>query len=209
MDRKEQIVDNEFYHIYNRGNNRQKIFLDDDDYQFFMRRLHEYARRHHVQVVIYCLMPNRYHLILSQDNGGSIASMMNALATSVAKHFNLRHRRSGHLFQGPYRYKRLGSGEHLIHVARYIHVNAVIAGLVDEPEDWKYSNYGSLIERGEGYLQPGEKKATFSTRNDSDKGNLLLSFFDNDPRQYKEFVNSYTREKLEELRRFLFDDEEA
>ncbi len=209
MDRKEHIVDDEFYHVYNRGNNRQTIFLDDDDYASFDRRLKECANRYDVQVLVYCLMPNHYHLILSQGTGGSIASMMHALTTSVAKRFNIRYCRSGHLFQGPYRCKRLVSNEYFTHVARYIHINAVVAGLADRPEDWKYSNYATLVGRDEGYLHPTRAKVTFSKSNDSDKGNLLLSFFDNEPRQYKEFVDAYTMERLNELRQFLFDDEEA
>jgi putative transposase len=144
MERKEKIEDNQLYHIYNRGNNKQKIFLCHQDYMFFLKRLGEYSKRYSVNIFVYCLMPNHYHLIISQNSGGNLPQMMDTLATSVAKRFNLKYGHVGHLFQGPYKNKKIDSGVDFIEVARYIHINPVLAVLVENPRDWRYSNYAKI-----------------------------------------------------------------
>jgi len=162
MNRSEPIIQNEFYHVYNRGNRRQPVFRDERDYRAFLTKLAEGAAKHGVILGPYCLMPNHYHLILQPTPGGSLPMLMAAVATSAAKRYNLKYGEVGHLFQGPYKYKHVAR-ESLAVVARYIHLNPVSAGLVKRPEDWPYSDFRSLVE---GYLQPGHP---------SDEGNLLLS----------------------------------
>ena len=187
MDRKEPILDQEFYHVYNRGNRRQRVFRNDDDYMFFCRRLKEYSHRCRVLIHAWCLMPNHYHLILSQKVGGSIPAFMATLATSVTKRSNLKYRQVGHLFQGAYKYKRITSDEYLVHLSRYIHLNPVFAGLVTEPEDWLYSNYRQF-------------SASLSLYDDHEIGVLepILRLFEN-YHGYVEFVDQYKKMRLEEI----------
>ena len=153
MERIEKIDDNQLYHIYNRGNNKQHIFLCDEDYLFFLKRLDEYCKRYSINKFAYCLMPNHYHLILNQNMGGNLPRMMDTLATSVAKRFNLKYQHVGHLFQGPYKNKSVDSDKDFIEVARYIHLNPVFAGLVKDAADWQYSNYSEIKSILEGNYQ--------------------------------------------------------
>lgn len=178
MERKEKIHDNQLYHIYNRGNNKQAIFMCHEDYTFFLKRLKEYSKRYSVNTLIYCLMPNHYHLILTQNTGGNLPQMMDTLATSVAKRFNLKYKHVGHLFQGPYKYKSIESDQDFVEVARYIHLNPVIAGLAENPHDWQYSNYAEI----EGYLLQ---------RKNIEEGNLLQllnKVFKGNPIDYISYV---------------------
>jgi putative transposase len=145
MNRNEPIKDGEYHHVYNRGNRRDRIFIDDSDYEFFLRRLEEYSSRYKGAIHVYCLMPNHYHLIMSQQEGGSIPSLMASLSTSVTKRFNLKYDMVGHLFQGPYKNKRISSDEYLSHLSRYIHLNPVSGGLTVLPQEWRYSNYKQFI----------------------------------------------------------------
>jgi len=141
MNREEALIVGELYHVYNRGNHKERIFFGESDYLFFIRRMISYAERYNVSIVMFVLMPNHYHFILSQKKTGGISSMMGTLATSFAKRQNILRNRSGHLFQGPFHYKRITSDEYLIGLARYIHLNPVKAGLARDPAEWTWTSY--------------------------------------------------------------------
>jgi REP element-mobilizing transposase RayT len=197
MNRKEAIVDGEYYHVYNRGNDQREIFRVPDDYVFFLSRLSTYLFAHKVKAIAFTLLPNHYHLILIQSEGGNLPAMMGRLATSHAHRFNLRYHRTGHVFQGPYKYKRIDTSEYLVHLARYIHLNPVFAGLARSPEDWPWSNYlqcvGKQPDAGSGV--PNLCKIT-----------PLLAEFNGKNLPYEEFVQSHLREYFNSRRRHLFDE---
>ncbi len=170
MNRNEPIQDNLSYHVYNRGNDRAQIFGDESDYLNFIEKMHSLAERCSVFVNAYALMPNHYHLLASQNGGGSLSKMMGALATSAAKRYNLKYGHIGHLFQGPFRYKPVAD-ESLWYLACYIHLNPVRAGFVKDPKEWPFSNFAALCKRSpssraKGYLQLNAKtsaKVTFDS----------------------------------------------
>lgn len=161
MNRHVRIDDDLYYHVYNRGNDRRRIFGDASDYKTFVEKMKVLAKRYLVEVAAYTLMPNHYHLVVRQHADGSVSRMMGALATSTAKRHNLKYKRVGHLFQGPFRYKPVSEGT-LWYVTCYVHLNPVHAGLVTMPEDWRYSNFAEVAE---GFLHP---------RTSQDEANLQL-----------------------------------
>jgi putative transposase len=165
MNRDEQIEDNLFYHVYNRGNDRERIFGDESDYAAFLKKLTSLAAQYNIAVPVYTLMPNHYHLIVQQQVGGSVSKMMGALATSAAKRYNLKYGHIGHLFQGPFRYKPIGD-DALWSVACYIHLNPVRARLVKLPQAWQYSNFGKLVELSKRFpstmANPKQKETFYS-----------------------------------------------
>ena len=118
-------------------------------------------------------MPNHYHVVLVQRQGGSIPDLMTSLATSAARRFNLKYNQVGHLFQGPYKGNPIDSPGLLLRVARYIHLNPVVAGLVKRPEDWPWSDFA------EAYLLPGLNV---------EEGELLLRTCNLNRAQYVSFV---------------------
>jgi len=188
MDRIEPIVSNEPYHIYNRGNNRQRIFHEERDYLAFLKKLDAAAEKHAVSIVAYAVMPNHYHLLVIQRTGGSVPDMMGALGTSVAKRYNLKYGHIGHVFQGPYRYSFVATVEGVAEVARYIHLNPVRAKLVKLPEEWRFSSYRllleSFLERGlsaeQGNLQHGHLRSLDPAP--------ILAVFGGSVQRYIEFV---------------------
>jgi putative transposase len=155
MNRNEPILENEYYHVYNRGNRKQPIFGDDGDYRSFLQKLRDGSSKYLVRIPVYCLMPNHFHLVLVQTDGGSIGRFMNSVETSAANRYNLRYSEVGHLFQGRYKYKRIDSEESLLTVARYVHLNPVAAKLAGRPEDWPYSNFAEYVSAAEGGLVEG------------------------------------------------------
>ncbi len=97
--RKTQFVENHYYHVFNRGAARQSLFLDKQDYEYFLRRLKHYANVFQVSVIVYCLMGNHFHLLLRQNGESSIETMMQRLGNSYSKRFNNRYKRTGAVFE--------------------------------------------------------------------------------------------------------------
>lgn len=132
--------ENGYYHIYNRGVEKQNIFLDEQDYRVFLSYLKHYlspvdefekispSRKlknyfEEIDLLCYCLMPNHYHMLIRQHVSTAITSFIHSISTKYAMYFNKKYRRRGHLFQGIYRAVMIESEPQLIHVSRYIHRN--------------------------------------------------------------------------------------
>ncbi len=129
-----------FYHIYNRGNNRQTIFFERDNYVYFLRLMKEHLITNAVDIVAYCLMPNHYHfLVYLRDE--TLSDAMKSLSLSYTKAINKRFNRSGVLFQGRFQSIHVAQTDYLINLSRYIHFNPVKAGLVQQPGEWEFSSY--------------------------------------------------------------------
>jgi len=101
--RKTPFAQGEYYHIYNRGANRQPIFRCGDNYVFLLRRVKRYIVQWQIVVIAYCLMPNHYHFVLLQAGEHPISYFVQSLFNSYTKAFNKMYGRSGTLFEGPFR----------------------------------------------------------------------------------------------------------
>ena len=112
------------YHIAVRGNARQAIFVDDRDRQRFIERLGEDVTTHGVRLYLCCLMSNHVHLV-AETPQGNLSRCMHDLLTAYSIYFNLRHQRSGHLLQGPYKAKLVEGDAYLLALTRYVHLNPV------------------------------------------------------------------------------------
>jgi REP element-mobilizing transposase RayT len=164
--RAEPLVAGEYYHVYNRGHNRNRVFFENANYGFFLSRLRRYHLGEGAQTsevfktsevyqsasfTAYCLMPNHYHFI-AQPHDDAFSHHMQLLTISYTKAINERYQRVGALFQGAFRAKRIDRPEYLLHLSRYIHLNPVRAGLVKRPEDWVYSSYLDYVGLRDGTL---------------------------------------------------------
>ena len=140
-----------YYHVYNRGNNRQLIFLERENYLYFLRQLQARLISKGVDIVAYCLMPNQYHLLVYLQTD-DFSKLMQAFSLCYTKAINKRHNQSGSLFQGHFNAVRVNSDEYLLTLTRYIHLNPVRANLVDKAEDWDFSSYQEYIQLRQGNL---------------------------------------------------------
>ncbi|MAT43035.1 MAG: transposase [Anaerolineaceae bacterium] len=142
---KPQIQQNQIYHIYNRGVNREPIFFKEKNWDYFLYKTFQYFRSPYAEILAYCLMPNHYHLlvnVLCQDFG---IKVILPFSTAYTKAINNQEHRVGPIFQGSYKFKQITTSEELVYVSRYIHLNPVKAGLVRSPKDWAYSSYLDYI----------------------------------------------------------------
>jgi len=126
--KREKLEEGFYYHIYNRGNNRQKIFLENKNYEFFLRKLASCFPPAGVEILAYCLMPNHFHLLISPHKSVNFGSVMRSFSNSYVRSFNNVSRRTGHLFEDDYKPKCIESDEYLRHLILYIHLNPVRAG---------------------------------------------------------------------------------
>ena len=132
------------YHVIVRGNQRQKTFLRDSDYQAYLERLSRYRKRWGVTVYAYCLMPNHVHLV--ETGSEPLSRFMPGLQQSYTQYFNRKHGKVGHLFQGRYKAIVCEKDEYLLSLIRYIHQNPVRAKLVGKMEDYGYSGHGEYAQ---------------------------------------------------------------
>lgn len=133
------------YHVMVRGNQRQKTFLDPTDYKAYLERLSRYRKRYGYTVHAYCLMPNHVHLLL-ESSQQPLSKFMQGLQQSYSQYFNLSHRKVGHVFQGRYKAIVCEKDEYLLELVRYIHLNPVRSGLVQEPGRYRYSGHREYAE---------------------------------------------------------------
>jgi len=150
-----------FYHFYNRGNNRQAIFFERDNYVYFLRRLKKYLREY-LDILAYCLMPTHYHILarvrtpqtseVLETSEVPVSQAMQKFIISYTKAINKRFDRVGALFQGQFKAKLVEEQNHLLTLCLYIHANPVKDGLVDTPELWEFSNYLEWIDKRPGTL---------------------------------------------------------
>jgi REP-associated tyrosine transposase len=134
------------YHVMSRGNFRQKIFLDEAHYAKYVRLLTRVARRRQWTVLDWCLIENHFHLVIRLENGG-LSDGMRELNGCFARWSNARTGRTGtgHLFKNRFKARALSREGHFWEVLRYVPLNPVKAGLVSQPEGWRWSGYRATI----------------------------------------------------------------
>lgn len=137
--------DGALYHITSRGNERNLIYREEEDYNKFLEILSELPQRYSILIHGYVLMGNHYHLLIETPKA-NITTVMHYLNTKYTVYFNRKYKRDGHLFQGRYKGILIDKERYLLSVSRYIHLNPVRAKFVDRPEKYKWSSYPAYIE---------------------------------------------------------------
>ncbi len=139
------LVDGFAYHVINRGNKRQSVFLTPADYRAFISLILEAKKRFTIRVFSYCLMPNHFHMLVLAEQAVDLSKWMHWLMTAQVRHdYNLRGT-DGHIWQGRFRSFIIKGDGHLLTVARYIEANPVRCGLVESAEDWPWSSHRENI----------------------------------------------------------------
>lgn len=190
-----------FYHVYNRGHNKDTLYEDPEDYTFFEfllercfgpRQLKAQDGRLYpwfgdkIVLRAFCLMPNHFHLLLRQyEDESAVSRAMQSLATTYSMYFNKKYKKRGSIFESAFKASPILNDSYLQHITRYIHLN---------PKDyatWEHSSYADYLGRG-----------SHSWVNCSE----MLDLFDN-LEQYKQFVDDYKalHDELSDLKYELAD----
>ena len=128
------------HHIIERGNNRERVFMDSMDYETYLFFLSKYSEEKEAAVLAYCLMPNHIHLLVKPSKVESLAKMMQAITLCYSKYFNQENERTGRLWECRYHSTVIDGDSYLWTVSKYIENNPVRAGIVKRPEDYPYSS---------------------------------------------------------------------
>ena len=137
------------FHVLNRANNRDPMFLTDDDYLAFLRVVRDTLQKKPMRVLSFCLMPNHWHFLLWPEADGDLGNFMQAVTTTHVRRWRLNRHTvgEGHLYQGTYKSFPVQGDDHYYAVCRYVERNALRAELVERAEDW---HWGSLWQRSQG-----------------------------------------------------------
>lgn len=196
------LVNEQYYHIFNRGNNKQIIFSSERSYTRFLKLIQFYQYSEtpvsystfirlkkdrqeliwlrmiqspkQVEVLCYCLMPNHFHFLLKQKLDNGISCFMSNIQNSYTKYINVKSKRHGHLFQGKFNSVRIEDDEQLLHVGRYIHLNPYTGIVVKTLEQLLGYPWSSLDD----YLNP--IKSSFINKD------VILNFFKK--KNYQDFI---------------------
>ena len=133
------------HHIIQRGNNRQMIFADTQDFATMMALLAENAQKFAVAVHAYVLMDNHFHLLATPATAEALPLMMQAVGRSYVRYFNQRHARSGTLWEGRYRSTLIETERYLLACMVYIDLNPVRAGMVAQLGAWQWSSHAHYL----------------------------------------------------------------
>jgi len=179
--RKVNFVKGEYYHIYNRGNSKQKIFNDKQDYFHFMDLLflcndtenlrtfnllrdEEDLLIHKKEPIVsigsYCLMPNHFHILITEQQDGGISKFMQKISTAYVMYYNQKYERTGSLFEGKFKSVHMGKDTQIKYLFSYIHLNPIKLmqkdwkekGIInknkalDYLKDYKFSSYLDFLE---------------------------------------------------------------
>lgn len=134
--RKRILIPKRFYHIYNRGNRKQRIFNFPSDRKFFIKKIRYLARECRILIPTFCLMDNHFHMILRQDSDTSISKFMQRLMTSYCMYFNKRYDLIGHLFQDRFKSRIIQNEKDLELTTQYVANNPVEAMAVRDPNNY-------------------------------------------------------------------------
>jgi REP element-mobilizing transposase RayT len=134
---------NTYYHIFNRGHNKKRVFRQQIDNVVFIKYLYKYSKRYNITVDSYCIMRNHYHLILKTGSKPKdLSRMMQAFLTKFSKYINNKYKMVGAVFQGRYKKREVKDFEDLIMLRRYLRQNPVKDGFVVNPDDYKWMRLG-------------------------------------------------------------------
>lgn len=164
------LSEGSIYHIYNRGNNKENIFFDEQDYKAFLFRIAlaigvdkdrisnspllentksririSPSPKNTFKIHAFCLMPNHFHFLIEQNSEEKIFKLLHRVCTSYSMYINKKYGRVGHLFQDRFKSVRVGTNEQLMLVSSYIHINPVKDNLVSNSEEYKWSSYNDFV----------------------------------------------------------------
>lgn len=187
-------IDDSYYHIYVRGNNKQFIFIDDYDFDYFISLFYRYLshdeikkQKYHypcfidrIKIIAYCIKSNHFHILAYQKESNGVEKFMRSIMTSYSMYFNLRYSRTGPLFESRYKSSYVCDDNYLCHVSRYIHLN---------PRSWRRYKYSSLK-----FYKNGHEPSWLDTA-------IILNQFKN-RNNYYDFVleNEETHKQLKEAK---------
>lgn len=144
MSRRARISVCGYYHVYNRGVAKNKIFLSDLDKEKFLEILAEVSRDYKFNIHSFCLMDNHYHLLL-ENKKENLSDGMRQLNSKYAKYFNIKYDRIGHFWQDRFKSWYIMRDKYLFTLFKYIETKPLRAGMSKKVGEYKYCAIYSIL----------------------------------------------------------------
>ncbi len=130
------------YHVLTRGNNRQDVFEDEDDFRKYLDILLRYKEKYHFKLYHYVMMTNHVHLVIEpSEGGGGLSEIMKGINLAYAQHYKRKYSHIGHFWQDRYKSIIISKDDYLLACGSYVELNPVRAKMVEEPKDYIWSSY--------------------------------------------------------------------
>ena len=135
------VIPGQPQHVIQRGNNREIIFVDDADYQFYLEKLYDACQKYNCDLHAYVLMTNHVHLLITPHSEDGISKVIQFVGRYYVQYFNFTYSRTGTLWEGRYKATLIDSENYLMTCCRYIELNLVRAEMVKHPSKYRWSSY--------------------------------------------------------------------
>ena len=164
-------------HVIQRGNNRQVVFGGEAEMKAYVTWLKDYAKKYRVAIHAWVLMSNHVHFLCTPTTSSGISLMMQSLGRMYVSYFNRRNKRSGTLWEGRYRSCLVQEENYLFQLYRYIELNPVRSGMVDDPADYSWSSYQcNALGKKSDLLTPHPLFSALGADDDTRQGAYLALF---------------------------------
>jgi len=140
-----------FYHVIARGNQKQTIFLNENDFRRYLEFLGDYKNRYKFFLYSYVLMPNHVHLLV-ETGEIPLSKILQGMNQRYTMYFNRRYGTVGHLFQGRYKAILCDKDEYLLNLVRYIHYNPLRARIARSLDEYRWSSHREFLGLNREYL---------------------------------------------------------
>lgn len=175
------FINDEYYHVYNRGINKREIFSSEIDYTRMLITIDYYKYKSalslssflalnntnknemvtkkriietlRLEMISFCLMPNHFHFLVKQKTDHAVQSFMSDIQNSYTRYYNIKYRRRSPLLNNQFKAKKIENEEVLLHVSRYIHLNPYTSSIVYKKEELVSYPWSSLKEYSSGYKE--------------------------------------------------------
>lgn len=175
MPRKARIqAEGLIYHVLARGNNKELIFKETNDYYFFLRKLLERKQKYDFQLFCYALLPNHFHLLIRNSDTTSLSTIMKSQLVSYSQYFNRKYDRVGHVFQDRFKSFVCAKDPYLVSLISYIHQNVKRANLVQEASDYEFSSLRTYLYKKRNPLVDIQFITNFLEETFGRKGTVLI-----------------------------------
>jgi putative transposase len=186
------FTEKDIYHIYNRGNNSQKLFFEEENYTHFLKLVKKFLSPN-CEILVWCLMPNHFHFLIYANEKSAqplpssnipiqqLSESIRLLLSSYTKAINKKYNRTGNLFQQKTKCKNVydGKGNYAAQAFHYIHQNPIKSFLVKDMREWEYSSYKDYAGLRNGSLCNKE---------------LAIQLLDIDINNFERYSNNFIRD---------------
>lgn len=145
------FFENAHYHVTDRGSDKHGVFLDADDRREYLSLLGQARKDFQLLLPAYALMSDHIHLYLVTPKA-NLSEAMFSINDAYSRYFDHKHGKTGHLFEGRYKYKLIQDDKYSLALARYIHLNPVKAGLAGKAEEYPWSSAAQYVSALDGIV---------------------------------------------------------